>query len=785
MTDQGFDRKRFGIGQSVPRKEDPDLLRGRGRYSDDFAVEGQVYLAFVQSPEAHGTIAVLDVEDARAAEGVLGVWTGADLAANGYSMPGSGYKATNRDGSPAAEPFRPVLATDRVRFVGEPLVCIAAQSLWQARDAAELVTVDIEDLPVVIDAEASAAPDAPQLFDNVPGNLVQDYLAGDVEATEAAFARAAHVGRLVIEDPRIVINPMELRSCLAEYDPAAEHFTLTSQSQGVYPMRNEIARCLAVDPTRVTIHTGHVGGSFGMRIVSFPEQICALHAARELGRPVKWAEDRTPSFMTDYHGRANRFAVALAVDEAGHMLGLKVEGFANLGAYVNPNGLASPTLNMTTNLNSMYRLPVMSVAVRCMLTNTPPVGAYRGAGRQAANYVLERIIDETARVAGIDRIDFRRRNQITPAEMPYRALSGLTYDNGEFTALMDEALAAADVAGFPARRAAARAQGKLLGLGIGCFLEATSLNGKELGRIRFEADGTVSFITGTLDFGQGHASTFAQILGQKLGVPFDSIRLIQGDSDEMPDYGGYTGGSRSVIASGNAAHKASDMVIGKALELATWALGTTANDITFQEGRITVVSTGQSLGLIELAARLRATTDLPPGLPTTLESEFIGAEGAGPTYPNGCHICEIEIEEATGRTKVVRYHMTNDVGQIVNPLLLEGQCHGGVVQGIGQALMERVVFDDAGQMLSGSFTDYCMPRADDFPMFDTRHRSTPTRLNEMGVKGVGESGCAGALTCVINGVVDALSEFGVPHLDMPATPEVIWRAIQSGKRARA
>ena len=784
MTDQTFDRMRFGVGQSVPRKEDAVLLRGEGRYADDISAAGQVYLAFVLSPVGHGILTSIDADAACAAEGVLGVWTGADLKAAGYRMPGSGFKAVQRDGSPAAQPQRLVLPDQRVRFVGEPLVCVAATTMLLARDAAEMVQVSIDDLPVVVDPEDAAAADAPRLFDDMPGNLVQDYLKGDEAAVDAALAGAAHVARLRLEDPRVVINPMELRSCLAKYDAAADHYTLTTQSQGVFPMRNEVARCLGVAPEQVTIRTGNVGGSFGMRIVSFPEQLCALHAAKKLGRPVRWLEERTTSFLTDYHGRANRYNVAMGIDAQGRMLALKVEGFGNLGAYVNPNGLGSPTLNISGNVNSMYRLPMMSVAVKCLVTNTPPVGAYRGAGRQAANYIMERIIDEAARISGIDRVELRRINQIRPDELPYMALSGLTYESGDFTALMDGAMAAADVAGFATRREASRRQGRLRGLGIGCFLEATSLNGKELGHIRFEANGDVSFITGTLDYGQGHASTFAQILGQKLGVPFDRIRLVQGDSDEMPVYGGYTGGSRSVIASGNAALKASEMVIDKALSLATWALGTTANDIEFHDGHIRVASTGERLSLIDLAKRLRDATYLPAGLPTSLDSQFIGTEGAGPTYPNGCHICEVEIEEATGLARVVRYSMTNDVGQVVNPLLLEGQCHGGVVQGIGQALMERVVFDDQGQMLTGSFTDYCLPRADDLPMFEVRHRPTATQLNAMGVKGVGESGCAGSLTCVMNAVVDALSMVGVCHVDMPATPEVLWRTIRDARSSR-
>lgn len=785
MAKNHFDAARYGVGQPVPRKEDPTLLRGEGHYSDDFNVPDQVYLAFVHSPMAHGKLTSIDVSEARSAPGVVGIWTGEDLKAAGCTMPDSLMKMVNRDGTEMNQPPRYPLPVDRVRFVGEPVACVAALTAAQAKDASEQVFVDIEELPAVTDAELAIAPGASTLFDTVPNNIVADYFEGDAEEVAKAFSNAAFVARLRLEDPRVVINPLELRACLAEYDSSRDHFTITTQTQGVFPFHNEVAGCLGVSPEQVTAVTGSVGGSFGMRIVSFPEQICALFAARALGKPVKWLEERTQSFLTDYHGRANRYDAELALDAEGRMLGLKLEGFGNLGGYLNPNGLSSPAKNVTGNINSMYRLPVIGVGVKLVVTNTSPVGAYRGAGRQAANYIMERLIDEAARVSGIDRFALRRINQIQPDELPYISLTNNRYDSGDFSALMDEALEAADVDGFAARRAESAKQGKLRGFGVGCFLEATSLVGKELGRVRFESDGSVTFVTGTLDYGQGHASTFAQILGQKLGIPFDSINLVQGNSDEMPIYGGYTGGSRSVITSGNAAHKASDMVIDKALELAPWALNTNANDIVFKDGEIVVASTGQAISLIELADRLRTATDLPAGLPNSLESEYIGAEDAGPTFPNGCHICEVEIEEATGTTQIVRYLAINDVGQVVNPLLLEGQVHGGVVQGIGQALFERIVYDEDGQVLSGSFTDYCMPRADDVPTLDVRNRCTETDLNPMGAKGVGESGCAGSLPSVMNAVVDALSTVGVTHIDMPATPELVWRTIREARQEQA
>ena len=777
----GLEVARFGIGQSVSRTEDPVLLRGEGRYTDDLAAEGQVHLAFLRSPVAHGAIRSLDVSAARAMPGVLGIWTGDDM--RGYANSDSGVTFANRDGTPYRQTRRHQLAVERVRYAGEPVACVAAETAVQAKDAAEAIGLDIDALAAVVDAAAAVAPDAPQLHDDVPDNTVLDFHHGDGDRTAQAFAAAAHVARLSLEDPRVIINPMELRSCLALYDPERGHFTLHTPCQGVFGLRAEIAAIMRLEPAALTVRAGHVGGSFGMRVLAFPEQICALHAARALGRPVKWTEERTTSFLSDNHGRATRYDAALALDAEGRFLAVRIEGFGDLGAYLAKTGMLPSTRNIVINTCSMYRLPCIEVAVRCVVTNTSPTGAYRGAGRQAGNYIMERLIDEAARVSGIDRIALRRRNQIAPEELPYTAQSGLTYDCGDFTALMDAALEAADVAGFAARRAASRAAGRLRGLGIGCYLEATAAVTREMGGLRFGADGSVTIVTGTLDYGQGHASSLAQVLVSRLGVPFESVRLLQGDSDALL-YGGGTGGSKSMIASGSAIVAASDAVIEKCMALAKWALDTSANDILFRDGHLVVASTGQSIAILELARRVREATALPEGLPRSLDVALVN-EGPPATFPNGCHVCEVEIEEETGLAEVVKYTMVNDIGVVINPLLLEGQCHGGVVQGIGQALYEHAVYDEEGQLLSGSFTDYCLPRAGDVPFFEVRHRPQPTGSNPLGVKGVGESGCAGSLTSVMNAVVDALSILGVHHIDMPATPERLWRAIRAAKSAAA
>lgn len=771
---------KFGIGQPVPRQEDPVLLRGEGRYTDDATAVGQVYIAMVRSQHAHGRIRTIDLAPARLVDGVLGAWAGQDLIDGSIRPFRSVVAMQSRDGTPHRQPLRYALAIDRVRHVGDPVAFVAATSIAAARDAAEAVGVDIEPLPAVVDVAEAMQPGAPALFDDIPGNTVLDYHHGDSAATAEAFARARYVARLALEDSRIVINPMELRSCLASYDPARDHWTLRTPSQGVYGMRAELAGILGSEPERVTVLTGHVGGSFGMRICAFPEPICALFAAKALGRPVKWTEERTASFGSDTHGRAQRYDASLALDGDGRILALRIEGFGDLGAYLTAYGLSPPTRSIVVNSCSMYRLPLQEVAMRCVLTNTAPVGAYRGAGRPEANYIMERLIDEAARITGIDRLELRRRNLLTPAELPYTAQSGLTYDSGDFPAQMDRAIALADVAGFASRRDQSRASGRLRGLGIGCFLEATAAGTTELGALRFESDDTVTIITGTLDYGQGHLTSLGQMLSTRLGIPFARIRLVQGNSDHIA-FGAGSGGSRSMIASGSALMAASDAVEEKGRLLAAWALEAAPVDIVFREGAFVVAGTDRAIDILTLARHVRTADALPDGLPSTLDASLVHS-GAGITFPNGCHVCEVEIELETGITKVVRYTMVNDTGTVINPLLLEGQLHGGVAQGIGQTLLEHTVYDDQGQLLSGSFNDYCMPRADDMPMLTIDHRPHPTATNPLGVKGVGEAGCTGSLPSVMNAVVDALSLVGVHHIDMPATPQRVWEVL---KRAGA
>jgi carbon-monoxide dehydrogenase large subunit len=675
---------------------------------------------------------------------------------------------------------RTAFARDRVRFQGDPVAVVVAETLVQARDAAEAVAVDIEPLPAVIDIRDAMKPGAPQLYDNVPDNLICDYQYGDQAKVDAAFAAAAHTVSLDLMNNRLVVNPMEPRSAIGEIDNG--RWVLHVCSQGVFGLRNQLANdILKVKPDQVRVRTYNVGGSFGMKIPVYPEYVAVLHAAKMLGRPVKWTDDRSGAFLSDQHGRDHFFTGELALDAKGRFLAARFRGLGNLGGFVTTVGAMMPTLNIARNAVSLYRLPLISVSTKCVVTNTQPIGAYRGAGRPEGNYFMERLIETAAAKMGMDPIRLRRINQITPAEIPYATAGGTVYDTGDFGAILDKAVEAADWAGFKARKAASRKKGLLRGRGVGCFLEVTAPANKEMGGLRFEKDGTVTIITGTLDYGQGHAVAFGQVLTTKLGIPLDRVRLLQGDSDEMLAGGG-TGGSRSIMNSGGAIIEASGKVIEKGTKIAAALLESAEADIEFRRGRFHIAGTDRSLSVMDIAERLRKGVKLPDGVPASLDVSLV-YDGVPSAFPNGCHICELEIDPETGRVVIDRYVSVNDFGTLVNPMLVEGQAHGGIVQGIGQALLERVVYDDNGQLLTGSFMDYCMPRADDVPDFGFISHPVPAKTNPLGAKGCGEAGCAGSLPAVMNAVVDALSVYGITHIDMPATPEAIWRAIQAAKAA--
>ncbi len=775
--------KKFGVGQPLRRMEDPVLLRGAGKFTDDLNLPNQAYAVMVRSAVAHGTIRGIDTSAAKAMPGVLAVYTGADLQAAGFGTLKNIIAFPNRDGTPMRKPARPSLTMDKVRFAGDPFACVIAETAAQARDAAEAVTADIDPLPAVTEAREAVKPGAPQLYGDVPGNVTLDYHFGDTAKVNAAFAAAAHVTRLGIINNRLVVAPMEPRAAIGEYDNAKDRWTMHLGCQGVIGMRRQIAAdLLNVPPEKVHVLAGNVGGSFGMKAAVYPEYAGLLHGAKSLGRPVKWTDDRSGSFVSDHHGRNHDIKAELALDKDGKFLAVRIDGYVNVGAYLTPVTPLMGTLNVAKNTIGVYATPALEVSMKCAFTNTSPVGAYRGAGRPESNYYMERLVDTAAAELGIDRVELRRRNYIKPEQIPHKTPSDMLYDSGNFRAVLERALKAADWDGFDKRRADSRARGKLRGRGVGSFLEVTAPANPESGGVRFESDGTVTILTGTLDYGQGHVTPFAQVLHDQLGIPVDRFRLQQGDSDQLVAGSG-TGGSRSAMNSSAALVKAAGLVIEKGKQIAAHALEAAAADIEFADGRFAIAGTDRSIGIMELAAKLRQGMNLPAGVTDTLDVND-KIDGVPSTFPNGCHIAEVEIDPDTGAAEVVKYSTVNDFGTILNPMIVEGQCHGGIVQGIGQALAERVVYNEDGQLLSGSFMDYALPRAADVPYFSFLSEPTKATTNPLGVKGCGEAGCAGALPSVMNAVVDALGEYGIKHIDMPATPHRVWQAIQQAKASR-
>jgi carbon-monoxide dehydrogenase large subunit len=774
--------QKFGVGQSVLRKEDDTLLRGKGKYTDDFNLPGQAHTWIVRSSHPHGIIKRIDTSAARAMPGVLGIWTGTDLISAGYGPYTCGLPLKNRDGTPLLQTNRTALMTDKVRYVGDPVACVVAETLAQARDAGEAIELEIEPLPAVTEPAEAIKPGAPQLYEHIPNNVALDYHYGDTAKVEAAFASAAHVTKLDITNTRVAVVAMEPRAALASYDRSADRYTIQVPTQGIAGNRMNLAKNLLKVPNeKVHLLTANVGGSFGMKNINYPEYLCILHAAKALGRPVKWTDERSTSFLSDSHGRAQQIHCELALDAEGNFLAVKVSGYGNLGAYITGVAPSPLSLNVGKNISSVYRTPLLSVDIKCVLTNTTLMGAYRGAGRPEANYYMERLIDRAADEMGINRLTLRKRNFIKPAQMPFAASSGVTYDSGDFQGVFNKALQISDHAGFAKRKKESRKRGKLRGIAVGSYLEVTAPPGVELGKILFEDDGVVRLITGTLDYGQGHATPFAQVMADQLGVPFENVTLEQGDSD-LVHTGSGTGGSRSITATGMAIVEASKLVIEKGKKAAAHLLEAAEGDIEFAGGRFTIAGTDRSIDIIELARRLREGKT-PDGVPSSLDVDHTTKEVPS-TFPNGCHVAEVEIDPDTGVVEIVRYTGVNDFGTIVNPMLVAGQLHGGVAQGIGQALMECISYDSSGQPITGSFMDYALPRAADIPMMAVGDHPVPAKSNPLGTKGCGEAGCAGSLSTIVNAVLDAVSEYGIAHLDMPLTPERIWRAIRDA-RAKA
>jgi carbon-monoxide dehydrogenase large subunit len=767
----------FAIGQGVPRFEDPRLIRGGGRYVDDVALPRMAYGYVLRSPHAHARIRAIDTSKAKAAPGVLCVLTGEDWAKSGFNdlpVPG-GMK--RRDGSPSYKPRFPALVQDRVRWVGDYVAFVVAETLHQAADAAELIAVDYQPLPAATSTEAAAAPGAPLVWDDCPDNVCFVRFEGDKAATDAAFAKADHVVKHRFVINRVTAATMEPRGAVGDYNRADGRYTLYPVLQRAPGYRAELSQILKVPESKVRVVAGDVGGSFGMKSAVFNENPLTLLASKIIGRPVKWTSTRSEAFLSDAQGRDNITEAELALDKEGNFLALRVKSIVNAGAYLQP-GMPAFTGNLGT-LAGVYRTPASHIDVTVVFSNTNPMRPYRGNGRPEAAYVIERIVDLAADELGIDPYELRRKNMIPPEAMPFKTSVTFTYDCGEFEKSMDIALKMAHADSFERRRAEARERGKLRGIGLSFTIERAAAGGFEGAEIRFDRTGAVTLVAGSHSQGQGHETVFKQLVCDRLGLDPNEVHYLQGDTDQI-FFGEGTGGSRSATMGGSAFLMATDKVVTKATRIAAHLLKLEPGDVNFEDGIFSSKKTNQTLTIKEVA---RAAAD-PSKLPKDMEAGLVCNavyDTDTQNFPNGCHICEVEIDEETGHVDIVDYNVVDDVGTVLNPLLLHGQIDGGIAQGLGQILMEDIRFDADGQLVTGSFMDYAMPRARNTPAYHVESNPVPTKTNPLGTKGAGEAGCVGAMPAIANALVDALSVYGVKHVPMPATPERIWRAIQDAR----
>ena len=761
------------MGDSPRRREDARFVTGHGAYLDDLKFERLAHAVVLRSPHAHALVRSIDATVARAAPGVLAVLTAAEANADGLQPLRPYAEANVQTGEPFSFAAQPLLATDKVRFAGEPVALIVAETHAQALDAAELVVVDYETLPAVTSAEAARAPGAPQLSDEIPGNTCLDWRTGNMSGAEAAFAAAAHVVSLDLDNHRIVMNPMEPRGGVGTFDPSTGRYTLHVSSQNIHINRNHVARALGTEPKDVRFVAPDVGGGFGAKNFAYAEHALVLWAARTVARPVKWIASRSEVFLSDHAARDMRAEASLALDPEGKFLALRIASVANLGAYMAGAGGGVQTFQYIHLQGSVYRIPAIALHVVAVVTNTAPIGVTRGPGFAEAINIVERLIDAAAHRTGFDRADLRRWNMVPPEAMPMTNAFGFEVDSGRFAESLDQALVRADCSGFEARRRESAQHGRLRGLGFAYHIKATGGPPDENVDVRFEADGTISLITGTQHIGQGHETTFPQILAHRLGVPNARIRLVQGDTDAIP-FGGGHGSSRATYMGGTAIWRASDEIVAKGTVLAADTLEASEADIRFEEGRFVVSGTDRAIGLLEVAALGR---DKGQPLDT-----FHAWKREHMTFPNGAHVVEVEIDRETGRVALARYTAVDDYGVLVNPMVATGQAHGAMAQGAGQALLEHATYDPAsGQMLAGSFMDYALPRADDLPSFDLGFNPTRCTTNPLGVKGCGEAGAIAAFPAIANAILDALAPLGVKGFDGPATPSRIWQAIQEAR----
>jgi carbon-monoxide dehydrogenase large subunit len=767
------------IGRELRRFEDARFLRGRGRFVEDIDQPGELHGIVLRSPHGHAEIAATDASAARALPGIRAVFTAADLAAENIGpLPCIAQVATI---GPMIVPPRFALAGERVRHVGDPVAFVVAETRDQARDAAELVAVDYRVLPAVVGGVSALLPGAPLLWDEAPGNLAFRFERGDRAAVAAAMAKAAHVVEIELVNNRLVVAPVEPRAAIGSYDPAEDSLDLVLTGMGVHSLRAQLANSVfRMPPERIRVSAPDVGGGFGMKNFLYPEWVLVLFAARRLGRPVKWVGERGEDFLSSAQGRDNHTKGRLALDEDGRFLALEAETVANLGAYMSTNGPGSSTNSPSTALGGVYAIPAMFMSVRGAFTNTVPIDAYRGAGKPEANYLTERLVELAGRRLAIDPTELRRRNLIR--DFPYRGALGIVIDSGRFAANLDAAAGQAQPVAFAARRAAAASAGKLRGLGIACFLETARGTPNEGAEIRFEADGGVSLLLGTQSNGQGHETSYPQIAADLLGLPVEAFRFIQADTREIPAGNGH-GGARSMHQGGFALHRAAAMVVAKGRAIAAGLLQANAAELDFAEGRFSVPGSGRGVDLLAVARAAADPTNVPEGLTPGLNS-YAWNECDVFTFPSGTHIAEVEIDPETGAVTLERYLAVDDYGRVINPLLATGQVQGGVAQGIGQALLEHTVYDpQSGQLLSGSLLDYALPRADDLPALDIILEGLPTAANPLGVKGTGQAGCIAAPQTIVCAMLDALGPLGIEHVDMPTTPERVWRAIRAARRS--
>ncbi len=783
-TGTGKTMAKFGLSQPLRRIEDPRLLKGGGRYTDDIPLAGAAHASVLRSPHAAARIRGIDTAAAKAMPGVLAVITAEDWKAEGLGEIPCVIPLKNRDGSNRAQTPRGALAEGQVRHVGDPVAFIVAETREQARDAAEAVMVDYEELPSVTDLATAHLPGQPLVWEGIASNIAFDWEAGDAAKADALIGQAAHVTRLTVVNNRVVVASMEGRAAAASYDQAAGKWTLHAGTQGSHLVKGLLANVVfKVPEEKFRVVTPDVGGGFGMKLYLYAEYALVCMAARRLGRPVKWTSERTEAFQSDTHGRDNITLGELALDKDGRFLALRTKNYANMGAYLSTFAPFIPTGAGTKVLASVYGFQAIHAHVLGVLTNTVPVDAYRGAGRPESNYLVERLIDAAAREMGIDRIEIRKRNMVAQAAMPYVSAMGQRYDSGEFPTVLEAALKKADWAGFPARRAASAARGRRRGIGLAYYLEATGGGPTERAEVRFASDGFAEVLVGTQSTGQGHETAYAMMTSHELGIPMEKIRIIQGDSDDIPTGGG-TGGARSLYSEGQAILLTTATVIEKGKQAASEHLEAAVADIEFTAGtgRFAVVGTDKGVHILDLARIQKERA--AKGEPATLLDAAEVAEIKSHTFPNGCHVAEVEVDPDTGIVDIPRYIVVDDVGHAINPMIVRGQVHGGVAQGVGQAVLEKTAYDpESGQLLSASFMDYALPRAEDLPDIEVDLIEVPCETNPLGVKGAGEAGAVGSPPAVMNALVDALSGDGVSHIDMPATPETIWKAIAGAKRA--